>query len=231
MSYIAIKSIYLALKKIATGDNKMEHITGRATNGLLNHYFPLNRFIITPEQIQSQSNKKPDFSVERLDGEEFFPHVFVEIKSLVNSNFNNIMDQLYETILGTVDVTGGHFSVYVIAIKGTKIAFFQFYSFVSLLDEHGILHYKGFVPLNQLLEIKQYMDINNYTEIHEILKYISKYGSITTSKSKLIDLGVESTSKIEFPHILDMLNNDHKDHVHNLFKHMSDNLPGKDITD
>lgn len=231
MPYIAVKSIYLSLKKITSGNNTMEHVTGRATNSLLHHYFPLSKFTVTPEQIQNQSNKRPDFAVERVDGDDFVPHLFVEIKSLVNSNFNDIMDQLYDTILGTIDVTGGSFSVFVIAVKGSKVAFFQFYSYVSLLNEYGIDNYKGFIPLNQLLEIKQYMDINSNADIHEVLKYISKYANITTNKHKLLDLGVESTSKIPFPHILDMLNSNHQDHVHNLFMHMSENLPGKDIKD
>jgi len=34
------------------------------------------------------------------------------------------MDQLEATILNTVDIQGGKFSVFVIAMKGAKIAFF-----------------------------------------------------------------------------------------------------------
>lgn len=42
----------------------------------------------------------------------------MEIKSLINSNFNNILNQLYDTILETVDSVGlkGDYAVYVIAI-------------------------------------------------------------------------------------------------------------------
>jgi hypothetical protein len=81
---------------------------------------------MTPEQIQPVSRKRPDFSIEILENDKFIPHLFVEIKSLVNSNFNDIMDQLYSTVLETVDLGDTDFSVFVIAMKGTNIAFSNF---------------------------------------------------------------------------------------------------------
>ncbi len=54
MLYLSVKSIYLALKKIQTPEGKLEHTTGRAANGLANHYFYKQKFSVTPEQIQKK---------------------------------------------------------------------------------------------------------------------------------------------------------------------------------
>ena len=50
-----------------------------------------------------------------------------------------------------------------------------------------------------------------------------------TQETGLTNIGVESTDKIPFPHIWDLLNKDHENHVHDLFIHMANNLPGLDI--
>lgn len=229
MKYLSIKSINLALKRIHEGNNTMEHRTGSATSTMLSHYFPPSGgFSSTPEQIQHFSRRRPDFAIERVDGEQLVPHVFVEIKSLVNSDFNSIMDQLYDTILHTVDYEGGNFAVFVIAMKASKIAFFQFYSYAPLLGDYNIFHYKGFIPLNQLIPAFQFMDINSTNNLIDYLYYFKKYPMLTDTSS-LRNLGVESTDKIPYPHIWDLLNKDHENHVHDLFTHMANNIPGLDI--
>ena len=202
----------------------MEHVTRRATGGIIHHYFPFNNFAITPKQTQNQSRKKLDFSVEIIKKDDFFPHAFIEVKSLVNSNFNQMIDQLYDTVLRTVDFHGGNFSVFVLATKGTRMDFFHFYSFISMLYHHGIKHYKGFFPLNQLLDTKSYMEINDDYSISCMLNYISKYNNITTSKVKLSNLKVERADEIPYMRIWDLLNAEHRDYVHNLFTHMTNNI-------
>jgi hypothetical protein len=228
MKYLSVKTIEVALNRIVMGDNTFEHRTGTAANSLVTHYFPLSKFTCTPEQIQDLSNKKPDLSIERLCGENLVPHCFVELKSVIRSNFGDILDQLYDTILNTVDFQDGLFSTFVIAMKGTEIAFFQFYSYISLLDEYNIVHYKGFIPLNQLIPAYPYGDINDKHELIDYLKYISKY-PMATDANKLSNLGVKSTHQIPFPHIWNLLNKDHENHVHELFMNMANNIPGTDI--
>jgi len=213
------------------GDNTFEHRTGTAANSLVAHYFPLSKFTCTPEQIQDISNRKPDLSIERLcdKNENLVPHCFVELKSVIRSNFGDILDQLHDTILYTVDLQdGGLFSAFVIAMKGTEIAFFQFYSYTSLLDEYNIEHYRGFIPLNKLISAYQYFDINDKHSLIDYLKYISKY-SMATNTNALSNLGVKSTPQIPFPHIWNLLNKDHENHVHELFMNMANNIPGTDI--
>ena len=121
MKYLSVSTIAKALHRVHEG-NSQEHRTGTPALGLLRHYFPEERFAITPEQIQV-SNKRPDLAVERLtDDGEFVPHLFVELKGLANKNFNDILDQLSDTILETVDLGETDFCVFVMAMKGTQIA-------------------------------------------------------------------------------------------------------------
>ena len=187
MKYISIKTVEMALHRIA--GSRQEHTTGTAASGLLQHYFPLNKYITTPEQIKYFSNRKPDFSVERLKNNTYFtPHLFVEIKSLINSNFNEILDQLYDTILHTVD--HNDFSVFIIAMKGTKIAFFEFHSFVSLLDEHGIENYMGFMPLNYRMPAQMYFEINEEQGISNLINFLKYRTELNIPVEELNRLGV-----------------------------------------
>jgi hypothetical protein len=197
MKYLSIKTIKVALHRILDGNCTMEHRTATAADSLVHHYFPLQKFTCTLEQTQPFSNKRPDISIERLEGEELVHYCFVEYKGLENSNFNSILDQLHDTILETVDFQGGSFSVFIIAMKGVKIAFYQFYSFESLLDEYNVQHYRGFVPLNKLMSAYQYFDINDKRSLIDYLKYISKY-SVPTNVRELERIGgVESGEDID----------------------------------
>ncbi len=229
MKYISINTINRALHRVHEA-NTQEHITGTPASGLLQHYFPLNKYKTTPEQIQAMSRRRPDFSVERLENDEkFIPHLFVERKSLVNSNFNDIMDQLYGTVLETLDIGDSDFSVFIIAMKGTKIAFFEFHSFVSLLDEYGINNYKGFVPLTYRMEGESFFGINNDWGVTNLIKYPRYRSELDIPIDVLNRLGVQSTTKIPHPHIWDLLNKDHENYIHELFRHMANNKAGKDI--
>jgi hypothetical protein len=229
LKYFNLTTIKKALYRIYEG-NTHEHRTSSASSGLLHNYFPIEKFIITPEQTQIISGRRPDYSVEKFENNELVFHLFVEVKSLINSNFSLILDQLHDTILTAVDYTGGSFAVFVVAMKGSKIAFFQFCSYVSLLDEYGITHYNGFIPLNYRIPYEIFQSINNTSNLVDYLSYIQRYNLIT-QEDALIRLGVEGTKNLPFPHIWDLLNKDHENHVHDLFLHVANNKPGLDIVD
>jgi hypothetical protein len=167
-----------------------EHRTSSATSGILHNYFPIDKFLITAEQTQIVSMKRPDYTIEKLENGDFTFHLFVVVKSLIISKFSLIMDQLHDTILHAVAYTGGTFSVFVIAMKGSKIAFFQFCSYASLLDEYGITNYKGFIPLNYRIPYGEYAYINNGNNLVDYLTYLVRY-DIHTDKDSLTSLGVE----------------------------------------
>lgn len=64
----------------------------------------------------------------------------------------------------------------------------------------------------------------------DYLTYLVRY-DILTDKESLTRLGVESSQNLPYPHIWNLLNRDHQDHIHNLFSHMANNKPGLDIVD
>jgi hypothetical protein len=199
MKYFNIPTIKRALVRLNEGDTN-EHRTGSVTSGLLQNYFPVEKYIVTPEQIQYISRKRPDFTVEKLENNNFVFHLFVEIKGLINSDFPQIMDQLHDTILHAVDNTGGSFSVFAIAMKGSKIAFFLFYSYGSLLDDYGIMNYNGFIPLNYRIPYAEFAAINHTDNLVDYLRYLNRLNFITDPHD-LSNLGVESTKKIPHAHI------------------------------
>jgi hypothetical protein len=228
MKYMSVPTIAKALHRVNEG-NTQEHRTGTPALGLVRHYFPEERFAITAEQIQI-SNKRPDLSVELLtDDGKFVPHTFVEMKSLVNKNFDDMLDQLSDTILETVDLGETDYCVYVLAMKGTRIAILEYHSYASLLDEYNILNYKGFVPATYRMSAESYFDINQAQGISNLIKFLHYKLEFTPSKSELEALGLKSSPKLPYPYILDLLNKDHENYVHDLFKKMATRKPGTDI--
>ena len=138
MKYFNLIALNKAIIRIREGDITHEHRTGTVANGLANHYFDRNKFAITPEQTQLSTGKRPDLSIEQYitHTDKFVPHCFVEVKSLINGNFPKIVEQLHDTIFIAIDDLGfsdGTFSTFVIAMKGTRIAFFLYVSFFFLL--------------------------------------------------------------------------------------------------
>ncbi|RYE16033.1 MAG: hypothetical protein EOP34_00450 [Rickettsiales bacterium] len=70
LSYTAIPGIYQAIIRLNIAINSrarpLQHYTGSVESGLINYYFNVtNGFIITPEQIQINTRRKPEFSTER----------------------------------------------------------------------------------------------------------------------------------------------------------------------
>jgi len=117
----------------------------------------------------------------------------------------------------------GNFSTFVLAVKGTKIAFYTYHNFTSLLDEHGIYHYKGFIPINYRIPWSEYHSINHNESLFDYDKYVRKAKGFKTEAENLFGIGAIDTDNIKHPHILDLLEESHKNDIHSLFMHMVEN--------
>ena len=226
------RGINKALKRIHDGTSTMEHRTSTATDSLVHHYFTSDNFLITPEQTQVLSRKKPDYTIERLDSNDNCHfHAFVEVKSLVKSNFDDILDQLAEAITMTVDSQGGAFAAFAIAMKGSQIAFYLFCSFVSELDQYNIYNCNGFIPLNYPIPFEQFQNFN--LEQSNLIDYLKQVNTSTApAKPEVLKaLGVEYTKRLDYPHIWDANNEKHRKYVHELFEYARSNLPGSNLKD
>lgn len=219
MKYFNIIGINRAISLIREGDNTNEHVTSRATNALINFYLrQANGFYPVPEQIQIISRKKPDYAIEKvIDITPYFkPHTFVEVKSLVNCNIGNILDQLYDTVLFSMDYYQGSFSCFMVAMKGTRIAFYTYHNFHGLLDEYGIPNYKGFIPLNYLIPVNLYSRINNNATGQTYQNYVNSHSSFVVDAGVLRANGAIETGGLNHPHILDLVNINHIDDIHSM---------------
>lgn len=89
-----------------------------------------------PEQIQVVTRKRPDYVIEKLipAAPYFLAHTFVEVKSLVNCNIGDILDQLSDTIQYTVYYNQPTFSCFSVAMKGTNISLYTYHNFIPLLN-------------------------------------------------------------------------------------------------
>jgi len=226
MKYFNFKAINLAIQRLTYENSQSEHRVGSIVGTILPVYFPAETYTITPEQIQIGTFKRPDFTIEKVDEDRLIIHCFVELKSLTNSNFNDILDQLSNSIMVAMD-NNPNVSAFIIAVKGLKIAFYTYHNCIDILDDANICHYKGFIPLHYSLSYKEYLEANPDSSLIDYLKHFRRLSWV--SKDELIRNGVEMTNNLPYPHIFDLLK--HKEYVHKLFQYASSQVPGTEILD
>lgn len=109
-------------------------------------YFGID-YIMSPEK-RTESNKKPDLTIEKVDNQRAWPVIFVEAKKHGSTQaFCEAMLQVANAVLTTLgekDWPAAH----VLVIKGYDFAFFEYH--VQTQDDIGhIPNYMGLIPMNQ----------------------------------------------------------------------------------
>lgn len=137
-------------KKNEAVTTKFEHHVSTWACTKLHEVFPQSgAWLITPEQRDRYSNKKPDFIVERaINRTDITTHLCMEIKKEAGDRFEDALDQLANSIEESID-SEQIFEVYAVVQAGLKIGFFEFHSDQDNLDEEEIPHFRGFVSLTQ----------------------------------------------------------------------------------
>lgn len=82
--------------------------------------------------------------------DNFFPHIFVELKSAKGDYLAKAVDQATSSMLETVDNLGSGFSMYLVIVKGNNIAFFEYHNDRSNLFEDGVQNTKGAISFNHV---------------------------------------------------------------------------------
>lgn len=232
MKYFNIQSINDSIVRIIRSHLRQEHVVGTAGTELARLYFPQGKWLITPEVIMEGTRKKPDITIEAYKfktefNDRFNFHCFIEFKSLVNSSIPNALDQLHDTVyiaLDHIGFTSGNFSTFMIAIKGVRIAFYSYHNFSSLLDDYGIPNYKGFIPLNYRIDKNKFLEINENFALKEALyERYAKNVFFETDSIILSELGVTGFPKSPHPHVFNLLNINHREHIHAMFSYVASN--------
>lgn len=137
-------------KKNEAVTTKFEHHVSTWACTKLHEVFPQSGdWLITPEQRDRYSNKKPDLIVERANNRtNITTYLCMELKKEAGDRFEDALDQLANSIEESID-SQQIFEVYAVVQAGLKIGFFEFHSDQSNLDEEGIPHFRGFVSLTQ----------------------------------------------------------------------------------
>ena len=124
------------------------HVGSWACTMLSRHLGP--GFLLTPEMFNRQSNKKPDFTIERYDENAYNKtrlHAVYEIKKHGGDYLEKALNQLVNAINLTGDETGD-LEIFLIVQRGLEIGFFEFSSmFHGDLDHLNIEHFRGCIPL------------------------------------------------------------------------------------
>lgn len=232
MKYFNIQSIQDSILRIIRSNLTQEHVVGTAGTELSRLYFPIGRFTITPEAIMAGTRKKPDITIEAYKpvadfNQRFNFHCFIEFKSLVNSTIPNIIDQLHDTVFVALDAIGnstGNYSSFMIAIKGVRIAFYTYHNFSSLLDDYGIKNYKGFIPLNFRIDREKFLELNQDFSLKEALyERYNRNVFFETDSVILSQLGVTGLPKFPHPHVFNLLDTNHREHIHAMFMYVAEN--------
>jgi hypothetical protein len=126
-------------KKNEAVTKKFEHHVSTWACTKLHEVFPQSGdWLITPEQRDRYSNKKPDFIVERaINRTNITTYLCMEIKKEAGDRFEDTLDQLANSIEESID-SQQIFEVYAMAQAGLKIGFFEFHSDQDNLDEEEI---------------------------------------------------------------------------------------------
>lgn len=149
-TYMHTPIIQQAVYEMQQSSENKEYEVGRVILTILRKYFTIeDNWAITPE-FRVPEKKKPDFCLEKFSPDEnkFRPKIFVEIKSIIGDNIQKATDQVTEALQVILDDFGGDFDCFLIVVRGSRLAFYEYHNDRSNLTEQGLKHYHGAIPFN-----------------------------------------------------------------------------------
>ena len=236
MKYLSIPNIVNALNGVArlNDQNSNNHLASQ----FVSHYFPAGRFTNTNMLGADHSSFTPVNLVDKLEGEISIPHAMViSISTAVQDFAQSVRDlvnsELFIEFINGMGEIGAQYTIHVIMIINTNIAFFEYLNYASLLEDSGIENYEGLIPLNKVMTVYQFKDINSGTSDSDYLQYLldKNAARLNLSNYELVRMGVNNSVVIHHPHILDLLNAQHENYVHDLFVTAGNHKAGHYIQD
>lgn len=109
-----------------TSYSHYEEDVGSWTITLLKKVFSDDKWILTPQNRDVYTGKKPDLIVEKFEQDTKVPILLMGLKGSEGGRLEDALHQTCENLYEWVD--NANLGVYIIVQRGTKIAFFEFHS-------------------------------------------------------------------------------------------------------
>ena len=195
-----------------------EHQVGSFASTVIKHVFSDQHWIITPEKRDKDSGKKPDFTIQRLEGDNLFFHCYYEVKKTGGKRLEEAMEQTVESIVQTIDTQGslGSFETFVIVQRGLDIAFFEYHNDRDNLDEDGIPHVRGCVSLTYGYQLKGKME--TILDPGPGVKQLSEIGRPRNQSTIR-----QEAKRYAIPCVFNLL--EHQKEINQLFWYIANHLP------
>lgn len=226
MSYTQSLALQFAKRRIinpldtGSGEHHYEHHVGSWACTILKDVFGSPHWIITPERRDDYTNKRPDFVVEKLEGNTATYHLVMELKS--NDKRIRFEDAVIQTVEHISQTMEHRIECFVIVQCGRRIGFFEYHNDVGDLDEEEIPHFKGCVSVTQKYPIKG-NESKILTDVPEDL--LPLYHNYKRLRKKTDNR--EEAARYEEKCVFDLEN--HEREIDFLFEHMANNAPRSSV--
>ena len=198
-----------------------EHHVGSWLATLLKQVFSADIWAITPEKSDDTTNKKPDFVIEKLEGNELHYHLICEVKRQgSNDRMEDALHQTVEHIAVTMD-ENKYYEVFVIIQRGVDIGFFEYHNDRSNLrtghKKTDTRHFEGCVSLTQ--------DTHTGLAVVSLATAPPGIKPLFHDEQKLhkINRTRKRAKKYKYDCIFNIIN--HRDEINKMLHHISCNIP------
>lgn len=215
------------------------HVGTWAMTMVIRHFQDL--YLVTPEKHDSNTNKKPDITIEIYDPEEpdySRVHAVYELKKKEGDVFEKILDQLKTAIYESADIDQ-NFEIFALAQRGMEIGFFEYFSYGNLLDgddiddDDVIENFRCFVPItlkNNRLVCQSPEDEESREKVDNLLENMSteKKGKMKHLVDRTVRGGnifTKEAQKVKTQCVFNL--NRHEEEIDFLFNHLATTLPRK----
>lgn len=223
LSSLVLQSAKKTIKNGVSG-RFLEHHVGTWMGTLLKNVFTGDPWALTPEKTDLYTEKKPDFVISKLRGDDLVIHLICEIKSATGDRMEKALDQAVKDIAMTMDIQGNTdgepYEIFIIVQRGLDIGFFEYHNDVSNLEEDDIDNLRGCVSLTQDQDNGLAVISRNIPGLKELMYNDENLKGV---KDQNIEQMRKEAKKYSIPCIFDL--NQHEDEINIMIHHILTNLP------
>lgn len=237
--YCSMPIMEYLTREIETPDQNNRHyehvVSSWASTMLRKVFHDTDTWIITPEKRKPQSNKKPDFFVEKFDNAsgEAYVWMFMEVKSSTGDRFEKALQQVADDLLAHFDEdTDTSRDTYLVVQKGTKIGFFEYHNYLEGADSRVGLPKKYSQRAFRCTSLTQ--DLWHEKERQKIMPYLPEDLELLYHNTRYLqnirDIVDDKTREVrveakeyKIPCVFDL--NKHKREIDYLFDYISKHSP------